>query len=124
MEGIHWIVRTEEQRQNFLHVAKASPLPFSAKIGKPQHPKTLKQIRYAHSMIEALAIDRHMGVEVAKRDCKVAFGVTVVHHSLVTGEKTARLVSFADYTREQMEAFLTAMEVFLSEQGIPFTPSE
>lgn len=123
MDGIHWVVRTEEQRANFIQMAMGWALPFQGKIDKVHHPKTLQQIRYAHSLCNALAAHHGAAPEAAKKDAKVAFGVTVVSTSLVTGERTARLTSFADYTKEQMEAFCTAMEVHLSENNIPFIGS-
>jgi len=122
-DGIHWVVKTEEQRGNFIQMASKWVLPFQGQLREPHHPKTLKQIRYAHSLCNALAAHHQAPPEAAKKDSKVAFGVTVVSTSLVTGDRTARLVSFADYTKEQMEAFCTAMEVYLSENGIEFIGS-
>ena len=124
MDGIQWIIRTEEQRANFIQMAAQWQLPFQGKISQPHHPKTAQQIRYAHSLCNALAAAKKAHPEVAKRDAKAEYGVIVVHHSLLTGERTARLVSFRDYTKEQMEAFLTAMEVYLTQEGIEFIPSE
>lgn len=97
-------------------------MPFSAKIALPSSPKTTQQIRYAHSLCNALAAYKQASPEAAKRDCKVAFGVVTVCTSLVTGERAARLKSFADYTKVEMEAFITQMEQYLSSEGIPFTP--
>lgn len=122
-EGVAWIIRSEEQRVNFIQHCSRLPLPFMAKAGPVQHPKTLQQVRYAHSLCNALAIHHKVPLEQAKRDAKASFGVVVVGTSLITGERSARLVSFADYTKEQAEAFNTAMEVHLSEQGIDFIAS-
>jgi len=124
MNGLHWIIRTEEQRENLIANIRDFPVTFQCKVSEPSSPKTTQQIRYAHSLCNALAIYKQASPEAAKLDCKRAYGVIVVSQSLVTGDRTARLVSFADYKRKEMEGFLTSMEVFLSENDIPFTPSE
>ena len=121
--GLHWIVRTAEQQGNLMQVLHDFPLPYMVKVGQVQHPKTTQQIRYAHSLCNALAAAKQVSPVLAKRDAKVAFGVIKVHHSVITGDRTARLESFAEYSREEMEGFLTAMEVHLSEQGIEYTPA-
>ncbi len=124
MTGLHWIIRNEEQRANLLANIRDFPLTFQCKVSEPSSPKTTQQIRYAHSLCNALAAYKQASPEAAKKDSKIAFGVIVVSQSLVTGDRTSRLTSFSDYTRAQMEGFLTSMEVFLSENEIPFTPSE
>lgn len=124
MSGIHWVIRTEEQRLNFIKAAQSQPLPFSGKLQEPASPKTLKQVRYAHSMCNALAAYAQCPPEVAKKDAKVEFGVTIVCMSVVTGDRSARLKSFADYSKNEMIGFISAMEVFLTERGIPFETAE
>ena len=123
MQGIHWVIRTEEQRNNLIQKIMAQHTPFMCKVAEPASPKTTKQIRYAHSLCNALAAYKQASPEAAKRDCKVEFGVVIVCTSLVTGERSARLKSFADYTKDEMEAFITQMEVYLGQEGIPFTHS-
>lgn len=123
MQGIHWIIRNEEQRNNLIQKIMAQHTPFSAKLAEPSSPKTTQQIRYAHSLCNALAAYKQASPEAAKRDCKVAFGVVTVCTSLVTGDRSARLKSFADYTKGEMEAFITQMEVYLAQENIPFTHS-
>jgi len=86
--------------------------------------KTTKQIRYAHSLCNALATFKQASLEQAKKDAKVAFGVVVVCTSLITGDRSARLTSFADYTKAQMEGFITAFEVHLVENDIPYIPAK
>ena len=122
-EGIAWTIRTQEQLGHLLTHINSLPLPFSVKVGPVQTPKTRSQLNYAHSLCDALAVHEKCSLDKAKRDAKAEFGVVVVDTSLVTGQRSARLVSFADYTETQMEAFLTAMEVFLAERGIPYVPS-
>ena len=124
MNRIQWTIRNPEQLANFIQMAHQWPMPFQGILQKPVHPKTTSQIRYAHSLCNALAIGKGASLEAAKTDAKREFGVIKVGTSLVTGDRMARLVSFADYTREEMTAFCTSMEVYLSEQGIPFHASE
>ena len=122
--SIHLNILSEEQRGRFILNVQMHPLPFSGKLGEIHSPKTLKQIRYAHSLCNALAAYKQVSPEVAKKDAKVAFGVIVVCTSIITGERTARLTSFADYDKTEMEAFITQMEVYLSTEAIPFIASE
>lgn len=124
MTGIHRVIRNEEQRQSFIQAAQVQPLPFAGKLQEPASPKTLKQIRYAHSLCNALAAYAQCAPEVAKKDAKVEFGVTIVCTSVVTGDRSARLKSFADYNKLEMVGFLSAMEVFLVERDIPFEAAE
>jgi len=124
MQGQHWVIRTNEQRSRVRKLLDEHPLPLHVKLMEPHSPKTGKQIRYAHSLCNALAAYRQASPELAKKDAKAAFGVVIVCSSLVTGDRSARLKSFADYTKGEMEAFITQMECHLSEQQIPFTASE
>lgn len=124
MSGISWIIRNEDQRQRFIKAAQTQPMPFSGKIQEPASPKTLKQIRYCHSLCNALAAFKQCAPEVAKRDSKAEFGVVIVCTSVVTGDRSARLKSFADYSKTEMVGFISAMEVYLTENNIPFEPSE
>jgi hypothetical protein len=123
-QGIHWVVRNAEQQSNYIQMVLNMPMPFTAKLGPVIHPHTAKQLRYAHSLCNALASHHQVAPEVAKRDAKAAYGVIVVWSSLVTGDRTARLTSFADYSKDEMESFITQMEQHLSEKGIDFIPSE
>lgn len=123
-EGVAWAIRNEEQRQNFIRFIKTEPLPFLGKCGKLQSPKTTQQIRYAHSLCNALAIHEKVPMERAKRDAKAAFGVVRVVTSIVTGDRSANLVSFADYSKVEMEGFIGGMEAYLSERNISFIASE
>ena len=124
MDGQHWAVRSEEQRKRVIDLVKARPLPFQCKLMDQHTPHSGKQIRYAHSLCNALAAYRQASPEMAKKDAKASFGVVIVCSSLITGDRSARLKSFADYTRHEMEAFITQMEQHLSENSIPFIGSE
>ncbi len=124
VDAIHRVVRNEQQREGLIIDQRALPLPFQVKISKPLSPKTLKQISYAHSLCGALAAYMQCSPEAAKRDAKAEYGVVIVCMSVVTGDRTARLKSFADYSKEEMVAFISAMEAHLSEHGIPFHASE
>jgi len=123
LSGVFRNIISEEQRENAIVALRNYPLPCQYKLQPPCPPKTAKQLRYAHSLCNALSAYHNAHPDVGKKDAKVAFGVIVVSTSLITSERTARLTSFADYSKEQMEAFLTAMEEFLSRSGIPFTPT-
>jgi len=122
--GISWVIRNPEQLANFIQMAQQMPLPFHGQIKQPSHPKTLQQSRYAHSLTNSLAAYAQCAPEVAKKDAKVAYGVTIVCTSVVTGDRSARLKSFADYSKDELSGFITAMEAHLDERGIPYTAAE
>jgi hypothetical protein len=124
MEGQHWAIRNEQQRDMALANVHDRQLPFQLKLMDQHSPKSGKQIRYAHSLCNALAAYRQASPEMAKKDAKAAFGVVIVCSSLITGDRSARLKSFADYTKDEMEAFITQMEQHLSEKLIPFIGCE
>jgi hypothetical protein len=117
-------INTEMQREFLIQAIQAQAIPFQINITKPTHPKTLSQIRYMHSLCDAMATHYNVTLDVAKRDSKAEYGVVTVSHSLITGCRTARLESFKDYTKEQAEAYITCMEQYLSENLIEFIPSE
>lgn len=123
MEGIHWVIRNDQQRKHVINVLTDAQPPLSVKIGPVHSPKTNQQLRYAHSLCNALAAHYGIDPELAKRDAKAEYGVVIVHTSIVTGNRTARLKSFADYTKDEMESFISAMEAHLSERQIEYTPS-
>lgn len=121
MQGIHSVIRNEDQRDYLIAAIKSRGLPFQCKVSEVHHPKTLKQIRYAHSLCNAVAAYKQASPEDSKRDAKVAFGVITVCTSLITGDRGARLKSFSDYTRDEMAAFIEQMHVYLDENQIPYT---
>ena len=103
-----------------LLAGKDQTLEFAKPI---DNPKTPSQIRYAHSLCAALADHHHVSMDIAKRDAKAEYGVVQIHTSLITGDRTARLISFSEYSQGQMIGFLTAMESHLTRSGIPFIPA-
>ena len=126
--GQRWKVDNDFQYKRLLeHIGSlrlAGKNPTIEFITDNSHPKTPQQIRYAHSLIQAVADHGDVSLEAAKRDCKAAFGVVVVSNSAIDGTRSARLVSLADYDKQQMNAFLYGLEVWLSENNIPYTPPE
>ena len=85
---------------------------------------TAQQIKYAHSLIQAMADHLDQPVADCKVDSKREWGVVVISNSVITGDRSARLLSFKDYTREQMNGYLYGLEVWLSENNIPYIPPE
>lgn len=123
-EGINWTIRTTEQLGYLMTHINALRLPFSVKVGRVHTPKTWSQIKYAHSLCNAWAVHKKIPEPKAKRDLKAEFGVVLVETSSVTGDRSARLLSFADYSDLQMSAFLSATEVFFDENGVEYIRSE
>lgn len=121
MNGQFRAINDEGQREHALQDVLDRPMPFLMKLSDPVPYKTTKQIRYAHSLCNALAAYKQATPEDAKRDCKVAWGVITVCTSLVTGDRAARLKSFADYSKDEMIAFITSLEAHLDENSIPYT---
>lgn len=122
-----WTVRDQHSRDALIrhidNLRLAGKTPTVQFVGPIDHPKSPSQIKYAHALCQALADYHKISLEDAKKDAKVEFGVVQVSTSCVTGDRTARLVSFADYTKEQMIGFITALEAHLMENSIPFTPA-
>ena len=127
MSGQRWDLSTDFKRKSFdahvHHMLLAGKKPVVRFLGGQDNPKTPSQIKYAHSLCQALADHSGVSLEEAKKDVKVAFGVVVVSTSCVDGSRTARLKSFADYTNSEMIGFITALECHLVENQIPFTPA-
>ena len=123
MSGIFRNIVSEEQRENAITALRNYPLPCQYKLQPPVPPKTAKQLRYMHSLCNSLSSHHNVDPEAGKRDSKAAYGVVVVSTSLITGERSARLASFADYTKDQAEAFCHGMESHMSLAGIPFFPA-
>ena len=123
MSGVAWAIRDDEQLGNLVNWLREAPKPYRVKIEPLKSPKTRSQLNYAHSLCGALAEATGVSLEIAKRDAKAEFGVVIVHMSVITGERTARLKSFAEYTSEEMAGFIPAMEVHLDERGIDYVPS-
>jgi len=123
MNGIFRNCINEDQRENAITALRNYPLPLQFKLQPPVPPKTAAQLRYMHSLCNALSAHHNVDPEIGKRDAKAEFGVVVVSTSLITGERSARLESFKDYTKEEAEAFCYGMEHHMSLKGIPFIAS-
>ena len=123
MKGQHRIVANESQREHALQDVLDRSMPFLIKLEDPVKAKTTRQIRYAHSLCNALAAYCQALPEAAKRDLKAAHGVVVVCTSLVTGDRSVRLASFSDYSKQEMMGFISATEAHLDERQIPYVNS-
>ena len=123
-----WKVENQWQRDKLVaHIDMlrlAGKVPIVEFINEKAHPKTSQQIKYAHSLIQAMADHLDRPAEHCKVDSKREWGVIEVSTSVLTAERTARLTSFADYSREQMNGYLYGLEVWLSENNIPYIPPE
>ncbi len=120
VSGQHRAINDDYQLDLAITEVRNMPMPFILKVTKPVSRKTTQQIRYAHSLCNALAAYKQASPESAKRDAKVEFGTVTICTSLVTGDRAVRLKSFADYSRDEMIAFVTPMEAYLDENSIPF----
>ena len=124
MNSIDWVIRSTEQAEKLSGVIAQWKLPLRVRISEPKHPKTLQQIRYAHSLCNALAVHHQITLDAAKRDAKAAYGKIEVSTSVIDGERSARLISFADYTREELTAFITKLEEHMLQNNIEFIESD
>lgn len=115
-----YVIRNQDQLSRLKPYLDKFDFPFQIKISKVGAPKTWKQIKYAHSLCNALALYKQTTPEAAKRDSKVAFGTVTICASIVTGDRTVRLKSFADYSKEEMCAFVLGMHTHLDENKIPY----
>lgn len=57
--------------------------------------------------------------EAVARDLKVQYGVITTEYSPVTGKRSARLKSTAEYSKAEMAALITATLAWAAESGIP-----
>ena len=94
--------------------------PRLIKITDYKPPKTTPQLRYAHSLMGFIAKAKKCSPEVVKTDCKREFGEIKVCTSSITGERTARLISLADYSRKEIEVFITQIEHFCDSNSINY----
>ncbi len=83
-------------------------------------PKTTQQIRYAHSIMRFIAKANRCTDEDVKIDCKREFGIITVGTSSITGERSAKLVSLADYNKQQIEVFITQLEHYCDSNSIDY----
>jgi hypothetical protein len=90
-----------------------------------RHPKTVSQINYAHALIHELSQQcgpkyAHDRGERLKYELKRSFGPVIVETSLVSGERIEIPVSMADYSREQMAAFIEQVHAWASAAMLTF----
>ena len=94
--------------------------PVLITYGPYKPPKTTQQIRYAHGIMKFIAKDKRCTVEDVKTDSKREFGLITVGTSSITGERSARLVSLADYNKQQIEVFITQLEHYCDSNNIKY----
>jgi hypothetical protein len=98
--------------------------PILVTYGPYKPPKTTPQIRYAHGIMKFIAKAKRCTLEDVKTDCKREFGIITVGTSSITGERSARLVSLADYNKEQIEVFITQLEHYCDSNNIKYIEAE
>jgi hypothetical protein len=65
------------------------------------------------------AHDDKTSADALARDLKVEFGVILTEWSPVSGKRSARLKSTADYTKAEMASLITATLAWAADNGIP-----
>lgn len=63
--------------------------------------------------------DDKTSAEAIARDLKVEYGVITTEYSPVTGKRSARIKSTAEYSTAEMAALITATLAWAADQGIP-----
>ena len=123
---MHIVINNKEQAAKVCGqlLAEDYDRPKLLKLSDYKPPKTTQQVRYAHSIIGYIAKYNAISAEKAKTDSKAAFGIINVETSCITGNRSARLKSLADYTREEIEVFITQLEKFCEENNIYYERSE
>jgi len=122
---MHLVIRNREQAAAACGsiLALDYTKPKMLKVGDYKPPKTTQQVRYAHSIIGFIAKAKGVSAEQGKIDTKTAFGIFTIGSSIITGDRTVTLKSLADYTREEIEAFITQLEVYCANEGIAYVKS-
>ena len=120
MEGSAWVLRTPDMVKRFsnLLLSRIQNGPLIVECKAYDAPRSRRQRGYLHAVVRQIALARGVHEADLKEDLKVAFGVTQVETSLVTGDRIARLISTERYTREQMTAFLHAVIAWAAGEGI------
>jgi len=96
----------------------AKPVEVDVKAFKPK--KTYKQVKYAHGIMQFIAIEQDRSVEATKIIMKSNFGLFRVHTCFITGQRLVDLTSLANYNREEIEAFITQLEHYCDSNGIKY----
>jgi hypothetical protein len=130
-EGISTVIKTEaaaDERLGLIHRDIRNLLPHGpVLVTVAQHlPKrSLDQ----NAMFRGLAREieeywnrnrpEKTSAEAIARDLKVEFGIISTEYSPVSGKRTARIKSTAEYTRGEMTALIEATLAWAAEQRIP-----
>jgi hypothetical protein len=122
--GVAWTIRNPEQLGHLYDYLKKQPCPYNVKLSAPTPPRTNQQLNYVHSLINAVALYSGVSMEQAKKDCKVAAGVVHVSRNCLSGERSARLLSLADYKKADLSNLISHLEVWLAEHSVEYVPSE
>lgn len=90
---------------------------------------TLDQGRLAHKLWQWFADfwnqrfpDAQTSAETVKQGIKQQFGAIVTEYNPCTGQREARVKSWAEYSRKERADLITATLAFLAEQGCPDLP--
>lgn len=123
---MHIVISSKEQaaKASGQLLAQDYDKPKLLKLSDYKPPKTTKQCAYAHSIIGYIAKHNCVSAEKAKKDCKVNFGVITVETCCISGNRTARLKSIADYTKQELEVLIAQLEAYCAENGITYIASE
>lgn len=120
MSSLRYAVRTRQNKYAVLEALDKAQFPYLVEIKPLTPPKTLSQIKYAHSLCGSLAEHHKVSLDKAKRDAKAEFGIVEIATSILTGDRSARLKSFAEYSKDELTAFITAMEMHLDTNHIDY----
>jgi hypothetical protein len=123
MEGSAWVLRTPDMVKRFSNLlsARIQNGPLIVECKGYDAPRTRRQRGYLHAVIRQIALARGVHEADLKEDLKSAFGIVTVEPSLVTGDRTARLISTERYSRDQMTAFLHSVIAWAAGEGIVVT---
>lgn len=109
----------------FLRRTVAERGPQFCRHGDYKNPRSLDQNALFHSLCGEIAdywnANRQdkTSAEAIKRDLKVEFGLIATEYSPVSGKRSARLVSTADYKSAEMASLITATLAWAADNGIP-----
>lgn len=93
--------------------------------GDYKNPRSLPQNAMFHDLCGEIAEywnanrEEKTSAEAIKRDLKVEFGLIATEYSPVSGKRSARLVSTADYKSAEMASLITATLAWAADNGIP-----
>ena len=94
--------------------------PLMVKVGPYKPPKTTPQVRYAHSIMGFIAKAKKADPKDVKYDCKLQFGINLIRTSSISGERVIEQKSLGDYTKEEIEPFITQLEHYCDSNHIKY----